>query len=613
MKKIYLMMLSLTIVSVSAFSQSKMGVENLAPVSKYSIAPRIDHQELQTLQSRSSDVVWSSDFSTPGDWDITNEAGNADNWVIGTNGPAGTFAIDDIVSTSGGNFALFDSDNMCSGNQVGNLTTANPINLSTVGFVVLQFEQYYRRFNDSTFVFVSTDGTTWVKYTVNQAFSNGNTSTTNSELISVNITATAANQAQVWIRFQFSSPSSYPASPGCGYSWQIDDVAVLEGAPNDLAATTAYITHDGTGNEYGRIPQSQLLPTFFVGGAFDNLGSAVQNNVTAVMTIDGPSTSFGGSTNIAQALVGATNFMDEIATPTQTPLEVGVYEGAFTVVSNEEGIGAPTFGNNTYLRNFEVTANAYTLDGLGNHPVGYQALNAIGTASFADNEDGLMVLGYYSFTQTANIIGVQILLANGTEAGSSLIVSVHDTADVLTNGDMYNALAQSTLITITQANVDDGFVVVPITFTTGIDAFYVGAELFSDGNANDVAILDDETVPQPFLTSIIYLPFQDQIFTNGTAITIRLITDDVVIVGVEEEVQLSGISIYPNPTEGVIRIDVEQQDTYTIEVMNVIGKQVYSSTVSASTFVDLKQFGAGIYVVRVSSEKETFTQKVIVQ
>lgn len=50
--------------------------------------------------------IWTSDFSNAADWVTgTNATGNGanDNWVIGTAGPAGSFAIAPIASTTAAN------------------------------------------------------------------------------------------------------------------------------------------------------------------------------------------------------------------------------------------------------------------------------------------------------------------------------------------------------------------------------------------------------------------------------------------------------------------------------------------------------------------------------
>jgi len=54
------------------------------------------HKQQHTLTKRST-PFWSDDFSDAGTWEITNGTGNNDNWVIGTNGPSGSYKIDKIV------------------------------------------------------------------------------------------------------------------------------------------------------------------------------------------------------------------------------------------------------------------------------------------------------------------------------------------------------------------------------------------------------------------------------------------------------------------------------------------------------------------------------------
>lgn len=179
-----------------------------------------------------STAFWSDDFSNPANWTISNQAGNSDNWVIGTTPPSGSFAIPVIASTTAANgFALFDSDLLCSGNQIADLTTANSI--STIGHSVvqLQFQQYYRRFDDSCIVFVSIDGTTWTAFPVNYTLANNDFVSANPEIVNIDITSVAANQATVWLRWEFYSPSTFvgPAgAPGCAYAWMIDDVNLSE-------------------------------------------------------------------------------------------------------------------------------------------------------------------------------------------------------------------------------------------------------------------------------------------------------------------------------------------------------------------------------------------------
>jgi len=180
---------------------------------------------------RSTTPFWTDDFSDANTWDISNGSGNTDNWVIGTEGPAGTYKIDPIASTTHDNgFALFDSDKMCSGKQDGYLTTKNPIDCSTHANVVLSFESYYRRYKDTIYVEVSTDATNWTQFELHGDYQANDTDPTNPMQESFLISSVADGQSTVYIRFRFKS-----LTDGCGYSWQVDDIQLSELPSTELS------------------------------------------------------------------------------------------------------------------------------------------------------------------------------------------------------------------------------------------------------------------------------------------------------------------------------------------------------------------------------------------
>lgn len=626
MKKIYLTVLSLAVAG-GAFSQSKADLGNVATGVKDRVAPRIDIEAVHAESGRAGGVaIWSDDFSVPSTWTHDFDATACDlEWQIGVGLEAmGPAAIPTIVSTTAGNgYAMIDSD--LYGGETGGtcvedswLQTANSIDLSAYPNVVVEFETWYRRWNyERPCLVVSLDGVTWPELTPDTdisgmpnvfdlwpGFPDAASLDQNPTLMRVNISDVAGNQPQVWIRFHWTGT--------WGYAWFIDDVRVLEQPANDLVANSSYITHDGSGAEYGRIPQSQLMTDFTVGGELYNFGSANQNNVVATLdVVDGSSTSvFSATGNYAVAMSDSTYNMDDIATSSGI-LATGLYEGSFTVESDEEPSSAGTFGNNTHLRNFMVTSDRYSIDGIGVHPAGYENLGALGTNSFTDAADGFMMLAYYNILQEVDIMGVEILLSNGTVAGGTIVVALHDTADVLAD-DVTLPLEQSDLIDVMQSHIDAGMITVMFDspFTADPGAYFASVEMFSNTNANDIRILNDLTVPQPNISSMIYIP-NDAVYTNGNAAAIRLITADNV--GIQSVELLDGISIFPNPSEGIVQINMDVQDTYSIEVMNILGELVHSTSVSSNTSIDLNEFGAGVFVVTVSTEKATYTERVIVQ
>jgi hypothetical protein len=73
-------------------------------------------------------------------------------------------------------------------------------------------------------------------------------------------------------------------------------------------------------------------------------------------------------------------------------------------------------------------------------------------------------------------------------------------------------------------------------------------------------------------------------------------------------------NVYPNPTNGVFTIELDHNAKYDINVKNVIGQTVYSSTINTmSTTVDLSSFDKGIYTIELKDNNTTYTEKVIVE
>jgi hypothetical protein len=91
--------------------------------------------------------------------------------------------------------------------------------------VRLNFEEYYGHVQDTTQVWVSTDPT-FATYTVYPISSNDavmwGSTTANVALIHLNITATAARNSAVYIRYVYYGETYYDLS------WMIDDMGLTE-------------------------------------------------------------------------------------------------------------------------------------------------------------------------------------------------------------------------------------------------------------------------------------------------------------------------------------------------------------------------------------------------
>jgi hypothetical protein len=165
---------------------------------------------------------------------------------------------------------------------------------------------------------------------------------------------------------------------------------------------------------------------------------------------------------------------------------------------------------------------------------------------------------------------------------------------------------------VSGADINAGFIDVyfssPVTLTPG--AYYAAVELFSNSNAGDIVVLDDQTVPQPFDASAIYIP-NDQSYTNGTALGIRMLMGSSWLN--IDQAELNGVSVYPNPSSGVINITNDAGSENTIEVFNTVGQVVTEKEVSSDTTINLSSHGTGVYFVKVSNETGSIMERVVIQ
>ena len=71
------------------------------------------------------------------------------------------------------------------------------------------------------------------------------------------------------------------------------------------------------------------------------------------------------------------------------------------------------------------------------------------------------------------------------------------------------------------------------------------------------------------------------------------------------------MALYPNPTNGLVKI--EAQGMTHISVVSILGQMVFDSDVNADQYeINMAQFNAGVYVVRIATEHGVSTQRVTV-
>ncbi len=590
-----------------------------------------------------SQVIWSSDFSNPADWITGKAAGTNDNWTINSLPPGGPFSIGTIQSATRANgFAKFDSDLGCSGNQHAWVGMAQPVSLASFPFAILEFQQYYSKYIDSTFIDVSTNGTSWVSYEVNGQYSNNDLSP-NPETVQLNISAAAGNQPLVWVRFRFySSTTTMGAGAGCGYAWMVDDVKILKLPDNDLVLEDHELIPGGKLLFYGRTPSNQLSDSIRFAATAHNFGAAAQTGTFfyAQVRNDNGTARFSDTSRLNTPL--AVENRDTSAS-SQWFQMAGTPVGRYNYVigyATDSVDATPT--NNFISRNFYVTDTTYRLSS------DFSRTNGLSTESWSYAKDDLRMAVLYEVTTPDTLTSVTLRLTANTQPGAYIVVTIRDTLGLFTNysGTLQNPNSFAPFLVsddyfITAADTAAGFatITIPAVLSDGssqdrllaVGAYYVSAALFSNNGVSEVGILDDESFAafMPPYASLTFIPADpadpgstQRWWTNGTAHAIyaNFGTDGAVSVD-EQPLLATQVKLYPNPASSRVQLDFQllQPAKVTLRIRDLQGREMHQHALPLlqpgdhRQELDLSSLAGGLYLLELQAGNSYQHLKLIVQ
>lgn len=306
-------------------------------------------------------IIWQSDFSTDSIWELDSLNGFYGGWQIGTQVPQGGASIAGINSSTKNNgFALFDSDYLCNELQEAILGVDSAIDCSQKQNCVLEFQQFYRKYQGETYVDFSTDGINYTEFEVNATLNQGEF-TPNAQTIQIDVSTLADGASTFYFRFRYRSLKGITGpSAGCDYAWMIDDVRFYERAANNLLLNQVAYTDSFTDSYtrlYTKIPASQVVNhKLKLSAAVKNIGTQTQQNAVFVASFSGAK---GGSLNSIPKLVEVdstayltTNgFFQQTASVGVQTIKTSIYNYPIPDADSS---------NNELVHSYEISPNIYS-------------------------------------------------------------------------------------------------------------------------------------------------------------------------------------------------------------------------------------------------------------
>ena len=655
MKKIQLFLSTLIIVTSSLAQEVERINTNFVQTSKKKVMPilkasvtsshaqngeqiknnfvRKTNKKITTTPSAHKSVaLWSDDFSDASTWSLGHASSCDLDWVIGqtltNSGEYPTLPVASTTATNG--FAMLDSDaygeNSNGAIESSWMTTASPINLSGNTSILLSFETNYRQFDTQCFIVTSTNNNDWPELTASfdastnpnvyalwEDFVNNDEVESNPTTANVNISGSAGGQSQVWVRFHHTGT--------WGYSWFVDDASINNLQANDIVLNEAWAS-TFFNSEYGRTPISQLSDSLALGGEIFNFGSATQTGIELSIAVENSAGATMAS-NVESFPSLEQDSTDLLQTAVPVDLAEGIYTLNATLTSDADNEEGQYFGNNTYSREFAISKNLFSLDGIGVYDDEDLSITNIGTGNTGEGEGNTLFARYVILEETS-IVGLEVAISSQSTVGGQIFSFLLPESSLLNedgslnqSADVYSGrIAENEDgVTVTQNNIDNNLVYIPLPETTlAPGVYYACAELYTaGGNADALQVLDDETVWEPPYASLYFTADDATVYTNGTAVAIRMALGDYVDLDENENNTL--FSVVPNPSNGVFTVTTDKNDFYTLDVINILGEVISSKTIEGAIneTIDISNFDAGIYLVKVTTSTSHNVQRVVIK
>lgn len=589
MKKIYTTALMLAVAATATMAQSL----TVAPSKAWNTSKVADRSEITSNETARGGGLTCSlnetfDTQLPATW--TNVTTNAsENWTWGATSGNG----------DGGMDCQYDAN---LGQQDESLITP-VVDLSAISNPGLYFDWFMSYYwgvspndNYDLTVSISTDGgTNWTALWTEADAGEFDTFTWYTKVIDL---ASYASETNVKFKFNYYGVDGAQAA--------LDNIAVCSLPSNDLRLDYVYTGDVENDYLYSMIPTSQAVEVI-AGAVATNFGVAAQNNVSYdwELTFDGSSVASGTEAGATMLMPGG---MDTVWISTgYTPSAVGELVVSISVSADEtEQVPDDNSGEVSVMYTEYVWAHDYEDESY--FELGYAATDADGAQGFEMGAD------YFCQVDGDMIYALQFAMGSSTTA-TSIVVKVYEDDPTLgpvseTVYDIMPGDLSSNNVNIITVVLDDAVQMnagsvysATVEISAGDDGYILGNNI-DDGDGGQSLYLGTDGTWYNWI---------------GLTTAMRLNLDGTI--GIEENEDVSGVYMYPNPTSDNLTVGFVSKDDQdlTVNVISANGALVLSeqltTKVGQNNLVRFNVGGlaSGIYMVQIQGASSTLTQRVAVQ
>lgn len=531
---------------------------------------------------------YSEDFGSglPSGWTLLDNSGNGVNWHWTTTGAynTGSFpgleTLNPVGTTAANGYMIFDSDS-----SAGTLTgedadmTSDLIDCSAYNVVHLTFNQLLFHFAEVPTVSVSNDGSIWtVVYDASFGLSAGQ-ATPNPDFVDIDITAYAALQSTVYIRFNFTG--NYDRW------WMIDDVSLYEPAAADAGVYA--ITAPTTSCTVLSNAETISVEVY-------NFGSDSISGFDVSYSIDGAAPV---TENITDTIAPGFSYSYSFTATADFSMP-----GTYIITSYTSLSGDAENTNDTAISS--ISNGAIVVGASNSYTMGFESNEDFNRWSIEDgNFDGNFWMLNNALARTGTMCARMSTPSAGTVADDWLFTPCLDLSDTVSYDlEFY----YRTFSTATRANIEVMIGSLPAGF--GMTQSIMSPTLVS--SLNYIQSTNNFTVAS---AGIYFIGFH--VTNTDSATSIRI--DDVNLtastgVGIRT-ISTGGIKAFPNPATGIIRIvSTDKTSNAEVTLHNPLGQIVYSNTFGtlSNESIDISSLSEGQYILRVISDSGVSSQTISV-